>query len=63
MPGVWKEIDDAGRGGYCWKCHGGKKICIHCQLEQIINCIDFVNDMLRDNLKELKNIINIIRLP
>ena len=24
MPGVWKEIDDAGRGGYCWKCHEWK---------------------------------------
>ena len=42
---------------------GGKKICIHCKLDQIINSIDFINDMLRDNLKELKNLINIIRLP
>ena len=24
MPGVWKEIDDAGRGGYCWNCHEWK---------------------------------------
>lgn len=24
MPGVWKEIDDAGRSGYCWYCHEWK---------------------------------------